>query len=144
MTTIVVLWIHVTAVIIWIGGMVFQWTVLRPILLGSDAPSYGMALDRRVRFRFRNIRWLSLIILVVTGVMNLLYEGGSARLESDWGGILMIKIFLVVIIIGLNVVYDVVTGPQDGKNSKSGHWLLQGIVLLSLLTVFISVYLSRF
>jgi hypothetical protein len=81
--------------------------------------------------------------------MNLLYEGGSARLESDWGGILMIKLFLVAVVIGLSIVLDVVMG-SGGRRSLSPNspasveWINLGILLFGFLTSLIAIYLARF
>ncbi len=106
MFPILVLWIHVIAVITWIGGMLFQLLVLGPVFKGMSPASQGLDIQNRVGLRFKTVRWMSLVTLVVTGLLNLLYEGGSTRLASDWGGILMIKLLFVIIVIGLNVVYD--------------------------------------
>jgi putative copper export protein len=145
----VVLWIHLIATITWIGGILFQLLVLGPVLKGMSPASQGLDIQNRVGLRFRTVRWLSLVTLVVTGLLNLLYEGGSARLESDWGGILMVKLLFVVIVIGLNFVYDLTLAPGRAKTSSqssvlSEFWLAQGIVMLSLFIVLIAVYLARF
>lgn len=149
MFPILTLWIHLVAVIFWLGGLLFQWLVLGPVLLGTHPTTRDLEVQRKVNLRFKTVRWISLITLIVTGLMNLLYEGGSARLESDWGGILMIKLFLVAVVIGLSVVLDVVMSP-GGRRLPSSNlpasvgWINSGILLLGLLTSLIAVYLARF
>ncbi len=142
-----ILWVHLIAVIIWMGGMLFEFLVLTPILSRSERPPQGI--QRAVTQRFRTIRWISIITVVVTGVMNLLYEGGSARLESDWGGILMIKLFFVAVAIGLSIVFDVVVGGGDGKAAAGavqsrGRLINFSILILGFVTSFIAIYLTRF
>jgi len=149
MFPILIIWIHLIAVIFWFGGLLFQWLVLGPVLLGANPITRDLEVQRKVNQRFKTVRWISLLTLIVTGVMNLLYEGGSARLESDWGGILMIKLFLVAVVIGLSLVLDVVMSP-GGRRLPSPHlpasvkWINLGILLLGLLTSLIAVYLARF
>ena len=149
MFTMVVLWVHLMAMAFWMGGMLFQWIVLNPILIGENPTSKEREIYQRVWQRFRTFRWLSLITLIITGVMNLLYEGGSARLESEWGGILMIKLFLVVIAIGLSFAYDIMTAPKLGISPSQGSsgsekYLSLGIILVGFFTILIALYLTRY
>ena len=149
MFTMVILWIHLMAMAFWMGGMLFQWIVLNPILIAENPTSKEREIYKKVWQRFRTFRWLSLITLVITGVMNLLYEGGSARLESAWGGILMIKLFLVVVIIGLSFAYDIMTAPKLGIFPSKGSsgpekYLSSGIILVGLFTSLIALYLTRY
>ena len=149
MFTMVILWVHIIAMTFWMGGMLFQWIVLNPILVRENPTSIEREIYQRVWQRFRSFRWLSIITLIITGVMNLLYEGGSSRLESEWGGILMIKLFLVVIAIGLSFAYDIITAPKLGISPSQGSsgsekYLSLGIIFVGLCTTFIALYLTRY
>jgi uncharacterized membrane protein len=141
------MWLHLVAAITWIGGMLFLWFVLRPAFSAPPSGTEGSGILRRVEERFKTIRWVSLLTLLATGTYNLIHEGGSARLESDWGGILMIKLLLVAIVMGLSGMNDflIPSGIEQGVTGQPGHLkeMLNGVILvLSLFIVFIAVYLG--
>ncbi|MEW6325416.1 MAG: CopD family protein, partial [Nitrospirota bacterium] len=109
----------------------------------------------RFEQRARTIRWLSLVVILATGFFNLLYEGGSARIESTYGAVLMLKLFLALVLFALTAVHDFVIGPPGlarpqgraaGSTAASPagrFWLGLAILGLSLLIVFIAVILVR-
>lgn len=141
------IWIHLIAAITWIGGTLFLYLVLRPALKRLLSPSQGFDILNDVSGRFRTIRWVSLVTLLVTGLANLLYEGGSARLESDWGMVLMVKLLFVAIVMGLSGINDYIL-PSTGTPSmtspmRSQDYLSSLILILSLFIVFIAVYLRQ-
>ena len=89
----IVLWIHLVAAITFIGGLLYIQLVLRPVLSTSQSKGNSDAQDilRKTGQRFRTISWMSLITLILTGAFNMLSEGGSARIETAWGVVLMLK-----------------------------------------------------
>jgi len=144
MSPTLILWIHLVSAMTWIGGMLFIRLVLRPALKRSALDSHAQVILSLVEERFRTIRWISLLILLGTGFFNLIHEGGSARLESSWGGVLMIKLFFVVIAIGLSGINDFFLAPSKISTPSMGRtrdWLSGITLLLGLLIVFIAVYL---
>ncbi len=137
-----VMWVHLVAAITWIGGMLFVALVLRPALRQQLPPPQAVGLLRLAEDRFRSIRWISLLILLGTGVFNLIHEGGSARLESAWGGVLMIKLLFVAVAVGLTGVNDFL--PTFAASSgRSKAWLDGLILVLALFIVLIAVYLGQ-
>ncbi|MFQ5949288.1 MAG: DUF4149 domain-containing protein [Nitrospiria bacterium] len=140
MLPILVMWIHLVAAIAWIGGMLFSLFVLKPVLKRIDAPFQGNQLLTRLEGRFRIVRWTSLIALLVTGFFSLLHEGGSARLESSWGAVLMVKLLFVAIVVGLTGINDFMLNPGTDAIKKES-WLSDFILVLGLFIVFIAVYL---
>ncbi len=143
-----IMWIHLVAAITWIGGMLFLWLVLRPVLSTLPSGTEDLNTLQRVEERFKTVRWVSLLTLLATGIYNLIHEGGSARLESGWGGILMIKLLLVAIVMGLSGMNDFFltagTGQATSSQSVRQKDLLNGLILiLGFLIVFIAVYLGQ-
>lgn len=113
--------LHILAAIVWIGGMVFLGIVLIPVLrqARTTSPSLYGELIHRTGTRFRNVGWASLLLLVVTGFVNLGRWGvDHARLASadlwasPWGRILAVKLVLVVVAIAISLVHDLVIGPR--------------------------------
>ena len=145
----IIIWIHLIAAITWIGGMLFVWLVLNPAIRQMPPQSQGPDILRGIEERFRRIRWTSLLILLVTGFFNLIHEGGSARLESSWGAVLLVKLLLVAIVMGLTGIHDflLTSSPgvaSSGHSARTSDWLGGSILVLSLLIVFIAVYLGQF
>ena len=139
--------IHLVAAITWIGGLLFLWLVLRPVLSRLPVQAQGQETLHRVEERFKTVRWISLITLVVTGFFNILREGGAARLETNWGGVLLIKLLFVAIVVGLTWVNDYLilpntVGESAKPSSKQMSNLLNGaILILSLVIIFVGLYL---
>jgi uncharacterized membrane protein len=146
-TALVIMWIHLVAAMTWVGGMLFFWMVVKPAFVRSNAQPHGFGSLQNIEDRFRRIRWLSLVVLLATGVYNLIHEGGSARLESSWGGILMVKLLLVAMVVGLTGIHDFFL-TSVGRRLWAGSSVtlkdsLDGLILvLGLLIVFIAVYLG--
>jgi uncharacterized membrane protein len=149
------MWIHLLAVVTWIGGQIFLVLIARPVLEQGASPTTAAPDSlRRIGRRFRTVTWVSVITLVMTGAFNILNEGGSARIESAWGGILMLKLLLVALVVGLTLVHDFILDPYaaapraaGGTDSASGsstaHRLQIAILSLSLSILLIAAYLAR-
>jgi putative copper resistance protein D len=146
-----IIWIHLVAAIAWIGGLLFHRLVLRPAIGHVSLPGKGqeilIGILSRIEARFKTLRWLSLATLLVTGIINLLNEGGSARMESAWGAVLMLKLFFVLIVIGLTAIHDVGMAPAAaGASSEPGRasvWIGDTILGLGLVIVLIAAYLVQ-
>jgi uncharacterized membrane protein len=151
-----IMWIHLLAVIAFIGGTIFYFAAYRPASALLKSRPEQVDFTAKIEQRFRTIRWLSLVVLLITGFFNLLYEGGSARIESAYGGVLMLKLLLVLVLVALTAVHDFVGGPQERGRSPSGAeaskpvavpagkpWLGGLILGLSLVIVLIAVALVQ-
>jgi uncharacterized membrane protein len=157
MPAYVVTWVHLLAVITFIGGWMFVQFVVRPSVTGSKGilPSMEtLEIVKKLGQRFKTVGWVSLITLIFTGASQLLDESGSARIETSWGLIMMLKLFVFAIVGGLIFVHDLILDPygtsSKGKKENSQPLMLSGkvvwvqrtIVMLSLVVLGIAVYLS--
>jgi putative copper export protein len=144
-----IIWIHLVAAIAWIGGLLFHRLVLRPaigrVLLPGKGQEIFTGILTRIETRFKTLRWLSLATLLVTGIVNLLNEGGSARMESAWGAWLMLKLLFVLIVIGLTAIHDVGMAPAAAASEpgRASVWIGDTILALGLVTVLIAAYLAQ-
>jgi uncharacterized membrane protein len=157
MTQTVIIWIHLVASITWIGGLLFHRMVLRPAIGRVTLPGKGQEIFSgiltRIESRFKTLRWLSLATLMVTGIVNLLNEGGSARMESAWGAWLMLKLLFVLIVIGLTAIHDIGMAPAPAgqaapatasePSSRAAGMISDTILALGLVIVFIAAYLVQ-
>lgn len=157
MPAYVVTWIHLLAVITFIGGWLFFQLAMRPSLLEgkTKTPSKeALEMAQKIGNRFKTVGWVSLMVLIFTGASQLLDESGSARIETSWGLIMMLKLFVFAIVGGLIFVHDLILDPYGaiGKNSRvetspllfAGKvvWVQRFIVILSLVVLGIAVYLT--
>jgi len=115
----VALLLHILAAVIWVGGMVFLGIVLIPVLRDPSLRAQAVPLLQRTGRRFRNLGWTCLVILVVTGIINLGRWGvdwarftNGAFWQSTWGRLLAVKLGLVVATVVLSLLHDLVVGPR--------------------------------
>ena len=157
MPAYVVTWIHLFAAMTFIGGWMFYQLAMRPSLLEgkSKIPSKeAMEMARKIGQRFKTIGWVSLMVLIFTGASQLLDESGSARIETNWGLIMMLKLFVFAIVGGLIFVHDLILDPygEIGKTQRAETslllfagkvvWVQRSILTLSLVVLGIAVYLT--
>ena len=104
-------WIHLLAAVVWVGGMVFLSVVLVPVLRrGGLFAQYAM-LFRTVAYRFRALVWGAMGILFATGLV--LATGRSIPViePRQWPTIFAVKMSLVALLFSLTLLHDLVIGP---------------------------------
>jgi uncharacterized membrane protein len=118
--------IHVLAAMLWLGGMFFLGVVGAPALRAIEPPSLRQHLFQDLGTRFRRVGWMSIAVLLVTGVINLHYLGWlhwSAVLGSTdfWrtnpGRALAAKLLAVAVMLAMSAIHDFVHGPRAGRAS---------------------------
>jgi len=146
--------IHLVGAIAFIGGTIFYLVVYQPAMALLPPRPERSPFIVKIEQRFIALRWLSLVALLITGFYNLLYEGASARLASAYGGVLMLKLFFVLVLIALTGIHDFILRgaggggrgtpqPAAGNAEAGKRWLGTGILVLALAIVGIAVVLSR-
>ena len=159
---LVSVWLHIVAVTIWVGGMLFLTLVVVPWLRGPGRAT-GIAFLRASGRRFRAIAWLCFAILLVTGSFNLHMRGvGLASFaDSDWlgssfGRTVLYKLGLFAVVLILSALHDFVMGPRataalerDPSSAealrlrKAASWFGRLNLLLGLLLVLFGVMIVR-
>lgn len=90
-------WLHMAATVVWIGGLTFQTVILAP--LAQASPDFL----ERVRRRFEPLAWLSLAVLIATGLTqmtaNVNYTG-LLSIRNRWATAILAK----HLVIGLMLV----------------------------------------
>jgi uncharacterized membrane protein len=143
---LVVLFVHIVAVIVALGGSLFSTFALAPILATElDAPT-RLRVSRRIVRRLGAIVLTSLAVLVITGILNVLFIGGVSIL-------LAIKLILVVVVIGLaiyqygNIGTQIwrAAGPSPEVAALQARFRRVGLTVGSivLLIVYLSIGLTR-
>ena len=156
-------WLHLVAVIVWLGGMLFLVLVLIPAIRRPEYREIFSPLIHRVGVRYRWIGWIALAVLVLSGITNLAYRGfgwadlWSGRLwQGPFGRTLGIKLLLVAIVFALSALHDFLVGPRatalgraDPSSPEALRWRRRAAwigrinMLLALIIVALGVALVR-
>ncbi|HXU95812.1 MAG TPA: CopD family protein [Candidatus Nitrosotalea sp.] len=144
-----IMWAHLIAASIWVGGSIFIGIVLAPLLKTiSDSIEGRLSIMIRVGRKFNKIGVPSLIVLIVTGIYNStgFIVNPSMILSSSYGVVLLIKIILVILLIITFAVHVrlIRTEVERKIESKqlSGEFLQKlrsKIIMLGRLTVILSL-----
>lgn len=110
-------WLHVTAAVVWIGGNLILAMVIVPYFKKSVAPVERIKILTRIGKQFEPIVWGCVIVLLFSGVFNVLSAGGgdpeAMRIfMKTVGSTLLIKILLFVILIILTGIHGFIMGPR--------------------------------
>ncbi|MGB9379151.1 hypothetical protein [Candidatus Binatus sp.] len=110
---LVVLFVHIVAVIVALGGSLFSTFALAPVLAAELDPPARLRVSRRIIRRLGAIVLTSLAVLVVTGILNVFFIGGVSIL-------LAIKLVLVLVVIGLALYQYGNIGAQIWRAASPG------------------------
>ena len=112
-------WLHLLAMAVWIGGMIFLALVVVPVVRRPAHRERAASLIHDSGTRFRTVGWVCLGLLVASGIVNLAYRGydwadlWSGRLwQGPIGHLLGGKLLLVAVVLLLSAVHDFWIGPR--------------------------------
>jgi len=108
-----VLFVHVTAVIVALGGSLFSTFALAPVLAEELEPAARLRVMRRVIRRLGAIVLTALAVLVFTGILNVLFLRAMPPL-------LIVKLALVMVAIGLALYQYGSLGVRIWRLSQGG------------------------
>ena len=141
-------WVHVGSVVLMIGGFFFFRVVLIPIAKRNPDPNKLIASALR---RFSAIVWIALLTTLISGLYNVITFFGTARRTAsatpdvDYSVyilVLGIKFFVVFVIYTLAVVLTFPYPVFEEAQKKPSPWL-NILILLALITIFLSAFLRR-
>lgn len=139
--------LHVLAVVVWVGGMFFAYTALRPAAVETLEPPARLTLWVSVFKRFFFGVWISVAIVLATGLIMLFkYFGGMAGapmyVHAMLGlGLLMMAIYAHVYFAPfkkLRKAVDAQEWPAGGKALTQIRWLVFTNTGLGFLTIAIA------
>jgi uncharacterized membrane protein len=108
-----VLFVHVTAVIVALGGSLFSTFALTPVLAEELEPAARLRVMRRVIRRLGVVVLSALAVLIFTGILNLLYLRAMPIA-------LMVKLVLVAVVTGLALYQYGSVGARIWRLSADG------------------------
>lgn len=92
-----------------------------PVLRAIEPTALRQRLFNDLGIRFRTIGWISILVLVITGVTNLYFKGWisllgtSAFWRSDAGSTLAVKLGAVLVMVIISALHDFRLGPAAGR-----------------------------
>jgi len=104
-------WLHMAATVVWIGGLFFQALVLPPAL--RRLAERGQILEA-LRRRFQPLAWLSLAVLVGTGLTQMAANPnytGVLSIENSWSQAILAKHLAVGFMVGVGAYQTWVVQP---------------------------------
>lgn len=126
------LFFHILATVVWIGGILLITFLVIPQVnhvLEDQTTLHQILL--RIRGRFAQVSNLALVVLIVTGLLQMTADpnyDGLLQLDNQWSRVLLLKHMLIVImaILGLSLQLSVAPALervslllQHGKNRDS-------------------------
>ena len=141
-------WAHLLAASIWVGGSIFIGAVLAPLLKKIyDSPAERIRLMVVVGRRFNYLALPSLAVLIATGIYNArAYVSEPALLATEYGTYLTVKVTLVAALVIVfaahirmlrgSVEADIESGKISGARLQS---LRRKIIVLGEAAVVLSV-----
>ena len=148
---LVSVWLHLTAMAVWMGGMVFLAAVVLPGLRQHGPAAVGEFLAQATP-RLRVVGWTCLLVLGVTGWYQLAYRG--VAWSSD--ALVLSKLAIYFTIVAISLAHDFWLGPRASAALRDApdapatarlrrEAMLMGRVtaLLALLAVTLGVLIAR-
>lgn len=138
--------LHILAATIWVGGMFFAYSFLRPVAADILEPPQRLTLWVKVFKKFFNWVWLAIILLIVSGHFMIAKFGGLANVGKHIHimmllGYIMTAIFMHVYFAPFKRLKAAVA-LQDWPNAASNLNVIRKMILLNLalglLTVFVA------
>ncbi|WP_138429204.1 DUF4149 domain-containing protein [Fodinibius saliphilus] len=156
-------YIHIISAIFWIGGMLFTAGVLVPVSRKPLLKNKKGAFFAVVGKKFSRISWALFLVLIITGITNLLTRGHTVSQLLDpsfwtnvFGGYLFIKLHIFALILIVSGIHDFYAGPKavelmdsDPKNNKTqkmrklSSWLGRLNLVLGLTILYYAMRLLR-
>jgi uncharacterized membrane protein len=107
--------LHMLATVLWIGGLVFQAVFMLPFLTRKSLDENARSGLTLIQTRFQPLAWLSLAILLGTGLTQMTvhpqYEGLLA-VENRWSLAILAKHLSILPMVGINAFQSFVLHPR--------------------------------
>lgn len=116
-------WLHIMATIVWIGGMITNMFILRPVLASTLDPAQAGKVMGQLMKRFRIIVYSAIVVLGVTGIpLKIINENyiSIINFENNWEIVSFIKHLCYGILVLLAVYSFEILSPKVAKLAQEG------------------------
>jgi uncharacterized membrane protein len=146
---VVILWVHVVAAMVWVGGVAYQAHVLMPA-----ARRGGAALFAEAARRARPVTWTAIALVMLSGFYNVTQLGSLERVMQSGAGLLLAaKFTLVILAVALASQRDfaqvtllnhaVATGGDPAPVLRAIARLDRIVLVLTLVVIYLGLAVSR-
>lgn len=146
---VVVLWLHVLAMTVWLGGLLYQAHVLLPAARRGDARAFADAAARG-----RPAAWTAVAVVVLTGFYNVTRLGPLEQVMASGAALLLAgKFVLVLAAVALSGQRDFAQVPRLGRSVAAGEpvapvlatiaWLDRAVITLGVIVAYLGLVISR-
>lgn len=162
-TYVLSVFVHIVSAIVWIGGMAFISFVLVPVLRRSENSDMFSRIFRAAGMRFRTVGWISLFLLVASGISMLGLRGYTMAdlwsgylFQGAFGHTLLNKIIIVLVILLISLIHDFWIGPKSSQLARldpgsaeyrkfrvTASWMGRINFLLAIVVVLLGIFLVR-
>jgi len=144
-----VLYLHVVAAMIWIGGLAYQAHVLLPAARRGAVAPFAEAARRA-----RPVTWTAIAVVVLTGFYNVTQLGDLSRVMDTGAGLMLAaKFTLVILAVALagqrdfaqvSLLNAAVASSGDPSRALRAITRLDRLVLLlALIAIYLGLAVSR-
>lgn len=158
-------WIHILMAAIWVGGLIYTAAIAVPFAVSRGGEERQRIL-RGLGRRFRRIGWAAIIVLIITGLGNLLLRPSPVRLYQLFNGEafdtqrvyepiatwLPWKLILIAVMVGLMLYHDITStraarqhegDRESAPGNRGGSMAAALATLLAIAILYVSVRLVR-
>ena len=110
-----ILWIHVIAAVVWVGGNLILAMVIVPHFRQSLPPVERIKLLTQIGKRFEPVVWGCIGVLFFTGIVNIFFSvdiTSPSPISDAFMRTLLIKIVLFFVLIILTVLHSMIFAPR--------------------------------
>lgn len=134
------LWLHLTAVVVWVGGMVAVSFIAAPVLR-REAQGRGEEAVRALVLRFQRLSRELILVILLTGIFNVLSVGMPTSFSYSPGFIRTVgaKVVLFSVMVGNQAWYSHALVP--GGRSRQAAWSAAINLLLASVVLYLGVTL---
>ncbi len=109
------LFFHISATVVWIGGLVITVLLVWPEVNRALAESPSLyRLLLRLRKRFQPLSNISLAVLVVTGLFQMTADpnyNGALNFDNTWSKVILLKHVIIVVMAASGLILQNVISP---------------------------------
>jgi len=134
--SVIMRWLHLTSVVVLIGGVLYARFVIAPALATLTAQEQE-TLASATAERYRSLLWLAILLLTATGLYNMIMNVSRGALYQS---LLGIKLLLVLHVFAVGFL---IVKPKNPKRSRQMTGLvISGLVIIALSAVLRQLHLN--
>jgi uncharacterized membrane protein len=143
--SLAVVWLHLLAMTLWIGGIAYQSHVLLPAARRTGELRSFAEAARRGRVTL----WAAAVVVVLSGLYNVTRLGPLETVMRSGAGLTLAGKFIVVLLmISLAAHRDFgqvprLAGPTGLQALRTIAWLDRAVLLLAVVVIYLGLTISR-